>query len=142
MSVSPMPIHHSPPPSYDEAMFPDAPSSPKDRSRSPSPKPGPHQPPIRRQPDQYDNEPGVGLFVLDTSEPIHTTCPYCRQSIWTTVVGRYSPIAFLIALCLCFVGLPCCCIIPFFLPDCMDFEHMCPHCHHPLNVQERRFLYY
>lgn len=56
-------------------------------------------------------------------------CPYCCQSVQTTLQFRSGAATWLCAAGICFAGgVAGCCLIPFFSSALKDCEHYCPTC--------------
>ncbi|XP_043945008.1 lipopolysaccharide-induced tumor necrosis factor-alpha factor homolog isoform X2 [Protopterus annectens] len=76
----------------------------------------------------------VQTFLVQPSvklsyQPVHTTCPSCRQQILTKVTYKTGALTWLsccgIMLAGCFCG---CCLIPFFVDSLKNTLHHCPTC--------------
>uniref|UniRef100_A0A3Q2X1I6 Lipopolysaccharide-induced tumor necrosis factor-alpha factor homolog n=1 Tax=Haplochromis burtoni TaxID=8153 RepID=A0A3Q2X1I6_HAPBU len=95
------------------------------------PPPPPAQPP---QP------PSSAKFVSYEAElrcsPGLATCPSCRTRVTTEVTFKAGTFAWL--MCLVFVLVLGCCLIPFFVNHFKDAYHSCPRCRRVLHVHKKR----
>ncbi|XP_070580680.1 lipopolysaccharide-induced tumor necrosis factor-alpha factor homolog [Ptychodera flava] len=67
----------------------------------------------------------------------NTTCQHCRQQILTRVEYEVGTMTWLACFLLWFVGLWCCCFIPFCMDNCKDAVHYCPNCSNHLGTYSR-----
>uniref|UniRef100_A0A3Q3A3N1 LITAF domain-containing protein n=1 Tax=Kryptolebias marmoratus TaxID=37003 RepID=A0A3Q3A3N1_KRYMA len=82
------------------------------------------------------------MFVSYESRPYRspalTTCVSCRTQVTTEVTFKVGAYAWL--LCLVFVLVLGCCLIPFFVNHFKDAYHTCPRCKRVLHIQRRELF--
>jgi len=64
-----------------------------------------------------------------SQQPIQCTCGNCRSVVITRVEESTGLLAWLLCVLLLIVGCGLgCCLIPFCVSSCQNFQHYCPNC--------------
>ncbi|KAH9402052.1 hypothetical protein TYRP_016626 [Tyrophagus putrescentiae] len=56
-------------------------------------------------------------------------CPACHANVMTSTKSVPGTLTWILCIVLVLIGCICgCCLIPFYMDDCLDVEHRCPSC--------------
>ena len=77
-----------------------------------------HAPPMHRG--------GGAMTVIGQRDPVHITCPSCRQNSYTSV--KFETTGKQWVACCCLGWFTGCCCIPFLFKDCYLAKHFCGNC--------------